>query len=103
MLQCAGVSPSLAAGVHVVFTPAARHGHAGSRGRGANERERSCRDEGVTPGGPTGEDFLPAFPCDDHCCVLIWLPADFDTLLGGEVGGVEFGKLPFGACEEPIG
>ncbi|KAF3854074.1 hypothetical protein F7725_014762 [Dissostichus mawsoni] len=26
----------------------------------------------------------------------------FDTLLGGEVGGVEFGKLPFGACEEPI-
>lgn len=28
--------------------------------------------------------------------------ADFDTLLGGEVGGVEFGKLPFGACEEPI-
>uniref|UniRef100_A0A3B4XWG2 Rab3 GTPase-activating protein catalytic subunit n=1 Tax=Seriola lalandi dorsalis TaxID=1841481 RepID=A0A3B4XWG2_SERLL len=29
-------------------------------------------------------------------------PPDFDTLLGGEVGGVEFGKLPFGACEEPI-
>lgn len=28
--------------------------------------------------------------------------SDFDTLLGGEVGGVEFGKLPFGACEEPI-
>lgn len=27
---------------------------------------------------------------------------DFDTPLGGEVGGVEFGKLPFGACEEPI-
>lgn len=27
---------------------------------------------------------------------------DFDALLGGEVGGVEFGKLPFGACEEPI-
>ncbi|XP_069012373.1 rab3 GTPase-activating protein catalytic subunit isoform X3 [Embiotoca jacksoni] len=29
-------------------------------------------------------------------------PPDFDTLLGGEVGGVEFGKVPFGACEEPI-
>uniref|UniRef100_A0A6Q2WVR4 Rab3 GTPase-activating protein catalytic subunit n=1 Tax=Esox lucius TaxID=8010 RepID=A0A6Q2WVR4_ESOLU len=29
-------------------------------------------------------------------------PPDFDTLLGGEVGGVEFGKLPFGACEDPI-
>ncbi|XP_060949592.1 rab3 GTPase-activating protein catalytic subunit-like [Limanda limanda] len=29
-------------------------------------------------------------------------PPDLDTLLGGEVGGVEFGKLPFGACEEPI-
>ncbi|XP_029383713.1 rab3 GTPase-activating protein catalytic subunit isoform X2 [Echeneis naucrates] len=29
-------------------------------------------------------------------------PPDFDTLLGGEVGGVELGKLPFGACEEPI-
>ncbi|CAK6980189.1 rab3 GTPase-activating protein catalytic subunit [Scomber scombrus] len=29
-------------------------------------------------------------------------PPDFDTLLCGEVGGVEFGKLPFGACEEPI-
>nr|XP_043869718.1 rab3 GTPase-activating protein catalytic subunit isoform X2 [Solea senegalensis] len=29
-------------------------------------------------------------------------PPDFDTLLGSEVGGVEFGKLPFGACEEPI-
>ncbi|XP_062269956.1 rab3 GTPase-activating protein catalytic subunit isoform X1 [Platichthys flesus] len=29
-------------------------------------------------------------------------PPDFDTLLGGEVGGVEFGRLPFGACEEPI-
>ncbi|KAM9424226.1 rab3 GTPase-activating protein catalytic subunit [Pholidichthys leucotaenia] len=29
-------------------------------------------------------------------------PPDFDALLGGEVGGVEFGKLPFGACEEPI-
>lgn len=30
------------------------------------------------------------------------LPPDFDALLGGEVGGVEFGKLPFGACEDPI-
>uniref|UniRef100_A0A8C5H0S8 Rab3 GTPase-activating protein catalytic subunit n=1 Tax=Gouania willdenowi TaxID=441366 RepID=A0A8C5H0S8_GOUWI len=29
-------------------------------------------------------------------------PPDFDSLLGGEVGGIEFGKLPFGACEEPI-
>ncbi|XP_034042016.1 rab3 GTPase-activating protein catalytic subunit [Thalassophryne amazonica] len=29
-------------------------------------------------------------------------PPDFDAVLGGEVGGVEFGKLPFGACEEPI-
>lgn len=28
--------------------------------------------------------------------------ADFDALLAGEVGGVEFGKLPFGACEDPI-
>uniref|UniRef100_A0A8C8MJN0 Rab3 GTPase-activating protein catalytic subunit n=1 Tax=Oncorhynchus tshawytscha TaxID=74940 RepID=A0A8C8MJN0_ONCTS len=30
------------------------------------------------------------------------LPPDFDGLLRGEVGGVEFGKLPFGACEDPI-
>ncbi|KAM8858128.1 rab3 GTPase-activating protein catalytic subunit [Synchiropus picturatus] len=29
-------------------------------------------------------------------------PPDFDALLGGEVGGVEFGKLPFGACEETV-
>uniref|UniRef100_A0A673X6E4 Rab3 GTPase-activating protein catalytic subunit n=1 Tax=Salmo trutta TaxID=8032 RepID=A0A673X6E4_SALTR len=29
-------------------------------------------------------------------------PPDFEGLLGGEVGGVEFGKLPFGACEDPI-
>ncbi|XP_077071939.1 rab3 GTPase-activating protein catalytic subunit isoform X5 [Siphateles boraxobius] len=29
-------------------------------------------------------------------------PPDFDALLTGEVGGVEFGKLPFGACEDPI-
>ncbi|KAG7253213.1 hypothetical protein CRUP_028420, partial [Coryphaenoides rupestris] len=29
-------------------------------------------------------------------------PPDFDAVLGGEVGGVEFGKLPFGACEDPI-
>lgn len=28
--------------------------------------------------------------------------SDFDALLAGEVGGVEFGKLPFGACEDPI-
>lgn len=27
---------------------------------------------------------------------------DFDALVGGEVGGLEFGKLPFGACEDPI-
>lgn len=32
----------------------------------------------------------------------IFVLADFDALLGGEVGGVEFGKLPFGACEDPI-
>ncbi|XP_069791286.1 rab3 GTPase-activating protein catalytic subunit isoform X2 [Narcine bancroftii] len=29
-------------------------------------------------------------------------PPDFDALIGGEVGGLEFGKLPFGACEDPI-
>ncbi|XP_049583647.1 rab3 GTPase-activating protein catalytic subunit isoform X7 [Syngnathus scovelli] len=29
-------------------------------------------------------------------------PPDFDNLLGGEVGVEEFGKLPFGACEETI-
>ncbi|KAG8125107.1 hypothetical protein E2320_020661 [Naja naja] len=29
-------------------------------------------------------------------------PPDIDALIGGEVGGVEFGKLPFGACEDPI-
>ncbi|XP_076743256.1 rab3 GTPase-activating protein catalytic subunit-like isoform X5 [Maylandia zebra] len=29
-------------------------------------------------------------------------PPDFDALLGGEVGGVEFGKFPFGDREEPI-
>lgn len=27
---------------------------------------------------------------------------DIDALIGGEVGGLEFGKLPFGACEDPI-
>ena len=27
---------------------------------------------------------------------------DIDALVGGEVGGLEFGKLPFGACEDPI-
>ncbi|XP_042711522.2 rab3 GTPase-activating protein catalytic subunit isoform X3 [Chrysemys picta bellii] len=29
-------------------------------------------------------------------------PPDIDALIGGEVGGLEFGKLPFGACEDPI-
>ncbi|TRZ02365.1 hypothetical protein DNTS_019010 [Danionella cerebrum] len=29
-------------------------------------------------------------------------PPDFDALLAGEVGAVEFGKLPFGACEDPV-
>ncbi|XP_077873431.1 rab3 GTPase-activating protein catalytic subunit isoform X4 [Ictidomys tridecemlineatus] len=29
-------------------------------------------------------------------------PPDIDALVGGEVGGLEFGKLPFGACEDPI-
>ncbi|CAJ0940640.1 unnamed protein product [Ranitomeya imitator] len=27
---------------------------------------------------------------------------DIDAVVGGEVGGLEFGKLPFGACEDPI-
>lgn len=30
------------------------------------------------------------------------LSVDLDALIGGEVGGLEFGKLPFGACEDPI-
>lgn len=30
------------------------------------------------------------------------LAIDIDALVGGEVGGLEFGKLPFGACEDPI-
>ncbi|XP_027691413.1 rab3 GTPase-activating protein catalytic subunit isoform X2 [Vombatus ursinus] len=29
-------------------------------------------------------------------------PPDIDAIVGGEVGGLEFGKLPFGACEDPI-
>ncbi|CAN2390051.1 Rab3 GTPase-activating protein catalytic subunit [Pristimantis euphronides] len=29
-------------------------------------------------------------------------PPDIDAVVGGEVGGLEFGKLPFGACEDPI-
>ncbi|XP_061299623.1 rab3 GTPase-activating protein catalytic subunit isoform X1 [Pezoporus flaviventris] len=29
-------------------------------------------------------------------------PPDIDALVGGEVGGLEFGKLPLGACEDPI-
>ncbi|KAM5153307.1 rab3 GTPase-activating protein catalytic subunit [Mantella aurantiaca] len=29
-------------------------------------------------------------------------PPDIDAIIGGEVGGLEFGKLPFGACEDPI-
>ncbi|XP_072274189.1 rab3 GTPase-activating protein catalytic subunit isoform X2 [Pyxicephalus adspersus] len=29
-------------------------------------------------------------------------PPDIDAVIGGEVGGLEFGKLPFGACEDPI-
>lgn len=32
----------------------------------------------------------------------IVLCLDLDALVGGEVGGLEFGKLPFGACEDPI-
>lgn len=35
-------------------------------------------------------------------CSLWFFHTDFDALLAGEVGGVEFGKLPFGACEDPI-
>lgn len=37
------------------------------------------------------------------CYILFDFITDFDTPLGGEVGGVEFGKLPFGACEEEGG
>uniref|UniRef100_A0A7D9NKN1 Rab3 GTPase-activating protein catalytic subunit n=1 Tax=Xenopus tropicalis TaxID=8364 RepID=A0A7D9NKN1_XENTR len=29
-------------------------------------------------------------------------PPDLDALIGGEIGGLEIGKLPFGACEDPI-
>uniref|UniRef100_S4RHY6 Rab3 GTPase-activating protein catalytic subunit n=1 Tax=Petromyzon marinus TaxID=7757 RepID=S4RHY6_PETMA len=29
-------------------------------------------------------------------------PPDFDALVGGEVGALELGKLPFGACEDPV-
>lgn len=45
------------------------------------------------------------------CCLKysinsVWkcidLSSDIDALVGGEVGGLEFGKLPFGACEDPI-
>ncbi|KAJ0070544.1 hypothetical protein NL108_015537, partial [Boleophthalmus pectinirostris] len=35
-------------------------------------------------------------------CTWPQQPPDFDGLFGGEVGGVEFGKVPFGACAEPI-
>ncbi|XP_065607464.1 rab3 GTPase-activating protein catalytic subunit isoform X2 [Cyrtonyx montezumae] len=31
-----------------------------------------------------------------------WPQQPPDALVGGEVGGLEFGKLPFGACEDPI-
>lgn len=45
----------------------------------------------ITPKSHTFHDFLSSL-----------VIADFDALLAGEVGGVEFGKLPFGACEDPI-
>ncbi len=37
-----------------------------------------------------------------HMKARLCVVSDFDALLAGEVGGVEFGKLPFGACEDPI-
>lgn len=35
-------------------------------------------------------------------CIFALFCLDIDALVGGEVGGLEFGKLPFGACEDPI-
>lgn len=34
--------------------------------------------------------------------LIVDFSPDIDALVGGEVGGLEFGKLPFGACEDPI-
>uniref|UniRef100_A0A8D0C8F6 Rab3 GTPase-activating protein catalytic subunit n=1 Tax=Salvator merianae TaxID=96440 RepID=A0A8D0C8F6_SALMN len=39
---------------------------------------------------------------DSQQCFWPQQPPDIDALVGGEVGGLEFGKLPFGACEDPI-
>uniref|UniRef100_A0A7M4E8L7 Rab3 GTPase-activating protein catalytic subunit n=1 Tax=Crocodylus porosus TaxID=8502 RepID=A0A7M4E8L7_CROPO len=44
------------------------------------------------------EMILPLY----SALVRLQLEYYIDALVGGEVGGLEFGKLPFGACEDPI-
>uniref|UniRef100_A0AAY4B730 Rab3 GTPase-activating protein catalytic subunit n=1 Tax=Denticeps clupeoides TaxID=299321 RepID=A0AAY4B730_9TELE len=58
---------------------------------------------GLTPLPPVSIAIRFTYVLQDwQQCSWPQQPPDFDALLSGEVGGVEFGKLPFGACEDPV-